>query len=526
MKTIIYIYRILITHGLILLLFTSCSNEEPSPVKHSFQLAINVTHEVKDYNQVEFKDFEDLNLGFFKGNIWIKLEIKNEENENKSYMFISNDRFNRNYIFYKLDSLDNSLKLANQIKDNLKKDNRTFNNPNPNLKIDLAPKEQATYLITTSSDGRTKDATPKIISLENYFNVVNDNTIWSIVFYGAIICLLIINIYQWNIYKQKIYFYYIVYIISTFLVYLGIEGYLHNIRLKQIIIDHFIFVSVKLWALSLIIYTSKFLEIEIVAPRYYRFVKTVLVVVLGGTLIFQFTFYETSIQHLHYFENVLTFLWLFLIIGVIVFSAKARKLELKYYLIPLFCFLLFTSIGLVDVHFQVLPGNSFSFVKLGAIVELVGFTYFMGVLIKRKLRRTNKLENELHKNRQELTITSEKLLASEKLLSRKKSIDKKYLISVLKLVENSLSSEADWKEFKLKFKDLNPSFHEHLLAKHPNLSKSEIRMLTLIQIGYSQKEIATILNIAPDSVKKAKSRVRKKLNLPGSVILNDYLDKI
>ena len=64
-----------------------------------------------------------------------------------------------------------------------------------------------------------------------------------------------------------------------------------------------------------------------------------------------------------------------------------------------------------------------------------------------------------------------------------------------------------------------------LLTAYPNLSKSEIRLLTLIKIGYSQKEIVSILNIAPDSVKKSKNRFRKKLNIRESIHLDDFLLK-
>jgi DNA-binding CsgD family transcriptional regulator len=86
-----------------------------------------------------------------------------------------------------------------------------------------------------------------------------------------------------------------------------------------------------------------------------------------------------------------------------------------------------------------------------------------------------------------------------------------------------LSTESEWEEFKLKLQELNPVFLEQLLVNHPDLSKSEIRLLTLIKVGYSQKEIANILNIAPDSVKKARSRVRKKLRLDEDITLNAYL---
>lgn len=502
----------------ILFVFSSCSNENLTEVNHSFKVAINAKESVHDFDKVEFKPFDDLNLGFFKGEVWIKLEIQNEVNEDKSYMFISNDRFSRNYVFYKLDTLNDSIKLVNHIKDSSKQDFRTFNNPNPNLKLDLQPNEHATYLITSTSDGRTKDATPKIITLESYLNFVNDNTFWNIIFYGVISCLLLINFYQWNLYKQKIYFYYIFYLVSTILVYLGIEGYLFHLRLKHTLIDHFIFICIKLWALSLIMYTSKFLDIETVAPKYYRFIKQVLGFVLGSVLVYQFAFYYTSIQHLHYFENVLSFLWLFLIIGILLLSGKTKRLELKYYLIPLGCFIFFTAIGLIDVHFQFLPGNAFTYVKIGAIVELIGFTYFMKILITKKIKESELLEKELLENRK-------KLQEKDSLLSRKTNITKTDLVSVFKLLENPLSSQSEWDKFKLHLNELDPTFLEHLLNKYPNLSKSEIRLLILFKIGYSQKEISSILNIAPDSVKKAKNRVRKRLNIPESTHLDEFLIK-
>jgi DNA-binding CsgD family transcriptional regulator len=514
-------YLFFLIQGILICFFFSCSNTETDKVEHSFKAAFDVEQSIEEFDKVKFESFDNLNLGFFEGNIWIKLDIKNEESKNKSYIFISNDRFNRNYVFYKLDTFDRSLKLVNHIKDTSKQDYRTFNNPNPNLKIDLAPNEQATYVVTSASDGRTKDASPKIISIESYFDFINKTTIWSIVFYGIIFCLLLINVYQWSIYKQEIYFYYIFYITSTLLVYLGIEGYLFSFKVKHLIIDHFIFVSVKLWALSLIMYTSKFLGTQIIAPRYYRFTKIVLCVVLGGTLLYQFTFYNSSIRYLHYFENVLSPLWLLLIIGMVLFSAKTRRLELKYYLIPLACFILFTIIGVINVHSQILPGNSFTYVKIGAIIELIGFTYFMTVLIKKKLKKTDYLESELLKNKKQLLITSEELEEKDKILSSKTNIEKTDLISIFKLMENSLSTDMEWHEFKLNFKELNPEFHEKLLAHQPSLSKSEIRLLTLIKIGYSQKEIASILFIAPDSVKKARNRVRKKINLPENVSLKE-----
>ena len=480
---------------------------------------------MQDFNKVLFKKFDNLNLGFFKGKIIIRLDIQNK-NLHESFMFVNNDMINRNYSFYKLDKRTNSLQLLNKTIDSTIQDYRTFNFPNPNFKIDLAPNEKATFFIETISDGRTVDATPQLMSMTSYSSFINENTIWSIVFLGIVACLLLINIYQWTIYKEKIYLYYTFYMLATFIMYVGLEGHLYNFGFNKVVIDHAVFVSVRIWILSLILYTSKFLDIKAVAPRYFTFIKWCLITVLGGSTAYQFIFYYTSIAHLHYFENTISFIWLLVILVTISLSAKTKRLELQYYLIPLICFLLFTIVGLIDGRIQILPGTPFFYIKFGTIVEFIGFTYFMTVLIRKKLARAESLEKELQKNKLDLKLASESLKEKNRQLSAKGNVEKTDLVGIFKLLENSLSTESDWAEFKLKFKELNPDFLNVLLTKHPDLTKSEIRLLVLIKIGYSQKEIANLLNIASDSVKKAKSRVRKKMNLTESISLNDYLGNI
>ena len=123
---------------------------------------------------------------------------------------------NRNYAFYKLDTADNALKLIGNVADPSVGDYRTYNFANPNFKIDLEAHERAMYIVALSSDGRTVDATPELITTTDYFRMVNENTIWSVVFFGVLAFLILFNLYQWSIHKQGIYFYYILYMLSTF----------------------------------------------------------------------------------------------------------------------------------------------------------------------------------------------------------------------------------------------------------------------------------------------------------------------
>ncbi|MFY0591811.1 MAG: sigma-70 family RNA polymerase sigma factor [Roseivirga sp.] len=56
-------------------------------------------------------------------------------------------------------------------------------------------------------------------------------------------------------------------------------------------------------------------------------------------------------------------------------------------------------------------------------------------------------------------------------------------------------------------------FQDKLRTQYPSLTAYDLRLSTYIKANLSTKEIATLLNITPDSVKKAKHRLRKKLRV-------------
>ncbi len=65
----------------------------------------------------------------------------------------------------------------------------------------------------------------------------------------------------------------------------------------------------------------------------------------------------------------------------------------------------------------------------------------------------------------------------------------------------------------LELETANSLFQRKLKDRHPALTPYDLRLCTYLKSNLSTKEIATLLNITPDSVKKAKHRLRKKLLL-------------
>ncbi|MEZ7954189.1 MAG: LuxR C-terminal-related transcriptional regulator, partial [Bacteroidales bacterium] len=69
-------------------------------------------------------------------------------------------------------------------------------------------------------------------------------------------------------------------------------------------------------------------------------------------------------------------------------------------------------------------------------------------------------------------------------------------------------------------------FSNRLSQRFPNLTLQDRRLIVLLRIGFSSKEIAPILNISVKSVEISRYRLRKKLNLSQEESLTDLIKNI
>jgi tetratricopeptide (TPR) repeat protein len=102
--------------------------------------------------------------------------------------------------------------------------------------------------------------------------------------------------------------------------------------------------------------------------------------------------------------------------------------------------------------------------------------------------------------------------------------DNKVKISkLLKVIDYSLESEKDWDEFRMYFEKVHSSFFEKIKLQHPDLSQGDLKLCALISLNLSMKEMAELMGISPESVKMARHRLRKKLNLPTEENLTEFV---
>ena len=90
-------------------------------------------------------------------------------------------------------------------------------------------------------------------------------------------------------------------------------------------------------------------------------------------------------------------------------------------------------------------------------------------------------------------------------------------------IEFDMKSDQDWTQFLSTFEKVHPDFIVRLREKVERLTPAEHRLACLFKINLSSKEIATLLNISDEGVKKARYRLRKKLNLNKEINLQEWV---
>ncbi len=88
---------------------------------------------------------------------------------------------------------------------------------------------------------------------------------------------------------------------------------------------------------------------------------------------------------------------------------------------------------------------------------------------------------------------------------------------------NTSITEKDWLSFKLYFEATYPQFFEKLRLRCHEPSTSDQRLAAMIKIGLSNKEIGSAFNISPDSVVRARHRLRQKLDFATPQEMEDFI---
>lgn len=175
------------------------------------------------------------------------------------------------------------------------------------------------------------------------------------------------------------------------------------------------------------------------------------------------------------------------------------------------------------------------FALFAVLITLISFVIFVIYRKNHKIRqfqyaqKVALLEIEKQKTEQKLSVTHEDLnthidylknknIQIQKLKSEISKIKKSssyYLETengkLTALLESHLMTEKNWRLFKQEFEKEHTNFYNLLTTNFKDITDSNMRIVMLQKLKFSNSEIAELLGITTEAVKKSKQRLKKKL---------------
>lgn len=153
-----------------------------------------------------------------------------------------------------------------------------------------------------------------------------------------------------------------------------------------------------------------------------------------------------------------------------------------------------------------------------------------------KLRETElmRMKNELDFNKKELESFMLNLIEKTKLIgdlenklesfsAATETRNPYFEKNISELTQMKILTEENWSQFKNHFERAYPGMIQQVKESFDHLSPAELRMFLLMKLNIDSKEIASILGISIESVKKTRYRLKKKMELTEEEDLNDFV---
>lgn len=185
-----------------------------------------------------------------------------------------------------------------------------------------------------------------------------------------------------------------------------------------------------------------------------------------------------------------------------------------------------------------------SVIKRNAIIIILLLLLGITFLIYNRQRLKRKAGQQIAE-RQQALLASEKLRAEEELQNAQQQLkdftenlsEKNELIDNIKkelfrlqtisndgaenerleyferLVQSTILTDESWNEFRQLFEKVHKGFIFRLKERFHNLSENDIQNLCLYKLQLSKKEMANMLGVSYDAIKKSRQRLNKKIRL-------------
>lgn len=203
---------------------------------------------------------------------------------------------------------------------------------------------------------------------------------------------------------------------------------------------------------------------------------------------------------------------------------EQKKTETRYLLVGLGLLVTVSILGLLFL----LSNNRLKRIRLQKdVIDLESKNLFLEKsALQKELEMRNK---ELTTNVMYLVQKNEYLTEiAEQLKSIKQNLPEEKIPGIDRLINDLKSNRYDniWKQFEIRFQDVHQDFYTRLNERFPDLTPNEKKLAAFLRLNMTTKDISAITFQLPDSIKTARSRLRKKLGLSQEANLIAFLESI
>ncbi len=147
-------------------------------------------------------------------------------------------------------------------------------------------------------------------------------------------------------------------------------------------------------------------------------------------------------------------------------------------------------------------------------------------------------EQKIEQLNEDLTLKERELTSKMIFINQKNQILEKLIEELDELKKTEVSAQSiqhlqlqlkqelspnAWKEFETQFNEVHPGFQSRLLTGYPDLTPAERRLCSFIRLDMNTREISSLSGQSIKSIEVARTRIRRKLNIPHEHNLANFI---
>ncbi|HKO80641.1 MAG TPA: tetratricopeptide repeat protein [Chitinophagaceae bacterium] len=143
-----------------------------------------------------------------------------------------------------------------------------------------------------------------------------------------------------------------------------------------------------------------------------------------------------------------------------------------------------------------------------------------------------RMEQEIASAKEQMKMFTDNIIEKTSLIekleaqAKDKAASSEQQIIISELSQQTILTEEDWLKFKTLFEKIYPGFFIKLKQKFHDITVAEQRMAALIRLNLTMRQMASMLGISTDSVRKTRQRLRQRLQLSADASLEDNVASI